>query len=127
MRKLLFILLLTTVGSMLTKAQSFHTSNLPEAKERAKMQTEFMKDKLSLSEEQCQKVYEINLNCAKQLGTIDKNVANIKKFKVLRSINKEKKKALKAILNEEQYKLYKTLEKDLKKQFKEARKKKSKK
>ena len=100
--------------------------DLPAAEERAQMQTEFMKEKLSLNESQVAQVSAINLTAAKRMDKVISMTDRMKKFKEFRSAMIEKDEALKKVLNKEQYKQYEKNKDELKKMLKEKRKEKKK-
>lgn len=83
-----------------------HAQRTPE--ERAARQTEMMTRKLSLTEEQNKKVYEINLKSAQQMQTS----FQAKDPKSMRAAREEKDAALLQVLTPEQGKRYEEMKKE---------------
>lgn len=91
----------------------------PEA--RAKGLTEKMKTELTLSDDQYNKVYAINLEYAQKNQAIMKGTGNkLSKFQTLKSQNEAKTKELKAVLTKEQFDKYQKMQKELKEGLREA-------
>jgi Spy/CpxP family protein refolding chaperone len=74
--------------------------------ERAKRQTEMMKDNLSLTAAQEPKVSAINLKYAKKMEDVRKVTDTAAQRKAIQSLNKQKDGELKAVLTPEQFKTY---------------------
>ena len=126
MKKLLFILTIVMCSQLTTIAQdSRNLDNLPPAEERAEMQTEMMKEKLELTDEQVPLVKAINLKAAQALDEVAKKTDRMQKFKAFRSAQQEKDEALKDVLTKDQYKLYQDSKEEMKKKLKEHRKSKN--
>ncbi len=90
------------------------------AEDRAKMLTNEMKSKLSLTDEQYQKVYDINLKYAKQVDQTAKTATDQKaKLQLFKSNHEDKAKEFKKVLTPEQYKMYEDMTKEAKKEAKE--------
>lgn len=96
----------------------------PSPKERAEIQTEFMKSQLNLTELQCEQVLQINITSAEYLEKIRNEENKMTKFKMFRSMIQKKNEALKKILTKQQYKKHKKTQKELKKIIKSRIKKK---
>ena len=126
MKKLLFILTIVMCSQLATVAQdSRNLDNLPPAEERAEMQTEMMKEKLELTDDQVPLVKAINLKAAQALDEVAKKTDRMQKFKAFRSAQQEKDEALKDVLTKDQYKLYQDSKEEMKKKLKEHRKSKN--
>ena len=126
MKKLLFILTIVMCSQLTTVAQdSRNLDNLPPAEERAEMQTEMMKEKLELTDDQVPLVKAINLKAAQALDEVAKKTDRMQKFKAFRSAQQEKDEALKDVLTKDQYKLYQDSKEEMKKKLKEHRKSKN--
>jgi len=97
---------------------------MPPAEDRAQMQTEFMTDKLELTDEQVPRVLSINLAAAKKMDQVMKMTDRMSKFKEFRSTMMDKDEALKEVLNKDQYKKYQKSKDEMKKMIKERRKEK---
>lgn len=120
MRKYIILLAVVLTGIVAVNAQN--REDLPPAEERAQMQTEFMTEKLTLSEEQVPQVLTINLTAAKKMDEVMSLTDKMKKFKAFRSAMMEKDEALKDVLSKDQFKLYKKSKEEMKKMIKEKRK-----
>ncbi|MBE9463691.1 hypothetical protein ACFP1I_32240 [Dyadobacter subterraneus] len=91
--------------------------------ERAKFQTEMMKNKLDLDSVQLNQVKAINLKYAlKNEPVIKSSDSKFSKFRQIRSSQKEKQAELKKVLNTEQFKQYQAFQDEMKAQLKEKRK-----
>jgi predicted acylesterase/phospholipase RssA len=120
MRKYIILLAVVLTGVVAVNAQN--KEELPPAEDRAQMQTEFMTEKLELSEEQVPQVLTINLAAAKKMDEVMSLTDKMKKFKAFRSAMMEKDEALKEVLSKDQFKLYKKSKDEMKKKIKEKRK-----
>lgn len=120
MKKL--VMILVVVVSVLSHVNAQQQTELPPAKDRAEMQTEMMVEKLNLTEEQTEKVLEVNLTAAQEVDNALKQTDRMAKFKSLRNVAAEKDKALKAILSKDQFKLYEQSKKEMQKALKDRRK-----
>ena len=121
-----YIVLLAVILTGVLAANSQTKEDLPPAEDRAQMQTEFMTDKLALSEAQISQVLAINLKAAKRMDKVISMTDRMQKFKEFRSTMIEKDEALKEVLDKEQYKKYEKSKDELKKMLKEKRKEKKK-
>ena len=123
MKKLLLVLSIIISCQLAVYAQSsMNMDNLPPAEERAEMQTEMMKEKLNLTDEQVPQVKSINLKAAQDIDEVGKLTDRMKKFKAFRTAQQEKDEALKKVLTKDQYKLYQDIKEEMKKELKEKRK-----
>ena len=120
MRKYIILLAVVLTGVVAVNAQN--KEDLPPAEDRAQMQTEFMTEKLELSEDQVPQVLTINLTAAKKIDEVMQLTNKMKKFKAFRSAMMEKDEALKDILTKDQFKLYKESKEEMKKAIKQKRK-----
>ena len=104
------------------KAQSGKWMNKP-ADERAKIITDWMVEKLNLTEDQEPEVYEINLKYA-QKGTKlkESTVGKREKFQVLKDYDTAKDKEFEAVFTDEQYVAYQDKKNELRQKIKEHRK-----
>jgi hypothetical protein len=104
-------------------------SNTPRrsAEERAKAQTEKMKETLTLNDTLYQAVYDINLKYAKKMNEAAKK-REIKRSELEKgkSMQEDKEKELKSILTDEQYKKYQDTKDQRKPEAKETRKRQNK-
>ncbi|MCG8580161.1 MAG: hypothetical protein MI866_09605 [Bacteroidales bacterium] len=122
MKKLLFTLAIIISSQLVSQAQSsMNMDNLPPAEERADMQTEMMKEKLHLTDEQVPQVKAINLKAAEAMDEVALLNDRMQKFKAFRSSQQEKDEALKKVLTKDQYKLYQASKEEMKKKLKEHR------
>ncbi|MBO9673368.1 MAG: hypothetical protein J7577_07985 [Sphingobacteriaceae bacterium] len=88
--------------------------------ERAKFQTEMMKNKLSLNVEQQTKIEAINLNYAKKFEPIIKSSdSKLTKYKQAKSLQKAKDEELKKVFTSSQYKQYEKFQEELKGKLKD--------
>jgi hypothetical protein len=120
MRKYIVLLAVILTGVLSVNAQT--KEDLPPADERAQMQTEFMTEKLELTEEQVPQVLDVNLKAAKKMDEVMSLTNKMQKFKGFRSAMMEKDEELKKILTKDQFKLYKDSKEEMKKMIKEKRK-----
>jgi len=93
--------------------------------ERTDFQTTWMKETLTLSEDQEKKVREINLRYAKEMASLYES--DDSKFKKLRKMNSSKNKKedeLKSLFSKEQFKMYKKKSDELKEKMNELPQKK---
>jgi Spy/CpxP family protein refolding chaperone len=100
----LFLLSTATVVAQNQKMGKGHGSPTPE--ERAKRQTEKMKESLSLTSAQEPKVSAINLKYAKKMEDVRKVSDTAAQRKSTQALNKQKDTELKTVLTAEQFKLY---------------------
>jgi hypothetical protein len=98
---------------MQASAQKDSTAYSPET--RAKSITDKMKTELTLSDDQYNKVYDINLKYAqKNTEALKEEGTRLAKLKTMKADNAEKSKELKAVLTEEQFEKYKSMRKEAK-------------
>lgn len=118
--KSLMILLLSLLGTFVLSAQSQQSkteSPFGTPVERAKLQTEKMKEALPLRADQIDKVYSLNLKYAKimQKEVFDEGASQWIMYTKGSEINKRKEKELKPMLSEEQLKNYEKLKAEMRK------------
>lgn len=111
---LLVVMMITTTGLLAQQRQRA----TPE--ERAKKQTEALVKELGLTDEQKEKVYDINLKYAQpneELAKMDRE----KRREAFQKIQKEKDDAIKAVLTDEQKKKYDEYQKGMQERMRENR------
>ena len=86
--------------------------------ERASLQTELMKSKLTLTAEQTQAVADLNLKYANRMEPIIKGSSNsLSKMFQMRKINNEKETELKRILSPQQWEKFDASRDEMRQQF----------
>lgn len=100
----LILLSATTVFAQNQKSGKGQGKATPE--ERAKRQTDKMKESLSLTSAQEPKVSAINLKYAKKMEDVRKVSDTAAQRKSAQALNKQKEGELKTVLTAEQFKLY---------------------
>ena len=115
--------LLFMLSSHLAMAQNTSAMQDRTPQERARFQTEMMKNKFGLDSIQLNQVEAINLKYALKNEPVIKSGDNkLSKFRQLRSSQKEKEAELKKIFTAQQFKQYQALQDEMKVQLKEKRK-----
>ncbi len=99
-------------------AQDVETKLSPE--ERARFQTEWMKQNLSLSEDQLAQIEPLNLKYAKKMEEVKTISGKIGKLKKAKAIMDEKDGQLKKILTKDQFKIYLEKREEIRDKMKEA-------
>lgn len=89
--------------------------------ERAKRQTEALVEKLGLTKEQKEKVYDIYLKSAQSMPQRGEGGDREKMREQFQKTQKERDEAIKALLTEEQQKKYDELQKEMQEQMKNRR------
>jgi ERCC4-type nuclease len=103
------------------KLEEFMSSTTPE--ERAQMQTNYMKESLTLSTEQVPKIHEINLKYSlKMQNAYNAGGGKLQKLKKMKGIGAEKDKEIKKVLNTEQYSTYEKNKEETKDKIRERAK-----
>jgi len=121
--KAVALILLVMLFGQLAMAQKASAMQDKTPQERAKLQTEMMKNKLGLDSSQVKQIEAINLKYAVSNEPVLKGGGSkLAKFKQLRSSQKEKDTELKKIFTPEQYKQYQDFQDEMKAQLKEKRK-----
>ena len=99
-------------------AQDVETKLSPE--ERARFQTEWMKQNLSLSEDQLTQIEPLNLKYAQKMEEVKAISGKIGKLKKAKAIMDEKDGQLKKILNKDQFDVYLEKREEIRDKMKEA-------
>src|SRR5688500_2892695 len=87
------------------KLNEFLTETSPE--DRAQLQTDYMKESLSLTGDQETKVHEVNLKYAQKIQeAYEAPTKRNQKLKIMKGINTQKEAELKLLLNADQYVTY---------------------
>jgi len=120
MKKFLVIIIAFSFFNTKAFSQDSYEQRTPE--ERAKIQTEWMKQNLNLSDEQFEKVEPLNLEYALKMEEVKSIDGKLSKIKKAKSLSDEKDSKLKTILSEEQFEKYLKKRKELGDKMKENRK-----
>lgn len=99
-------------------AQDVETKLSPE--ERARFQTEWMKQNLSLSDDQLVQIEPLNLKYAQKMEEVKAISGKIGKLKKAKAIMDEKDGQLKKILNKDQFNVYLEKREEIRDKMKEA-------
>jgi nitrate reductase cytochrome c-type subunit len=102
-------LFITTITALLLFAAvpgSYAQQQRMPAEERAKKQTEWMKENMKLSTQQSDKLYKINLRFAKRADSIMIGMDPDAKRKGMTKLNMDRDAAIKAAVSPDQYKTY---------------------
>lgn len=126
MKKHLYLLLVTLLCCTLVQAQESEEFKNTTPEQRAKVQTDLLKSRLQLNEEQTTKVAAINLKYAKQMEPVIKNSGGkLAKFREAKKINEQKEGELKQVLTTEQFSTYEkakeAMKEEMKKKIKEKK------
>lgn len=104
---------LANAGYAQGKMEEFMNETTPE--ERAQMQTDYMKESLTLSDEQVPKIHEINLKYSlKMQNAYNSGGGKLQRLKKMKGVSTEKDKEMKSVLNAEQYSVYETNKEQMK-------------
>jgi len=139
--KILLLVLAISIGAIETRAQSGNKAqtdsqtqpggqpssysdslkaSTPE--QRAKMQSDKMKEKLVLTDDQYKQVSDLNLVYAKKMDPIlHSDEGRFKKYRQAKSLMDEKDKKLKVILTSDQYKQYEDFKKEMMDKMRDSR------
>jgi Spy/CpxP family protein refolding chaperone len=139
--KILLLVLAVSIGATETRAQSGNKmqtesqtqpggqpsgysdslkASTPE--QRAKMQSDKMKEKLVLTDDQYKQVSDLNWVYAKKMDPIlHSDEGRFKKYRQAKSLMDEKDKKLKGILTSDQYKQYGDLKKEMMDRMRDSR------
>ncbi len=101
-------------------AQDVESKLSPE--ERARFQTEWMKQNLSLSEDQLVQIEPLNLKYAQKMEEVKASSRKIGKLKKAKAIMDEKDGQLKKILTKDQFNVYLEKREEMRDKMKEAAK-----
>jgi hypothetical protein len=119
MKQIIFIsAFLILLGGKLF-ALDVETKRTPE--ERARIQTEWMKQSLNLNESQLTQIEPLNLKYVQKMEEVKTIPGRIGKLKKVKSIMEEKDNELKRILTKDQFNVYLEKREELKNKLKEAR------
>lgn len=111
------------LSGQLAMAQDGSAMQDKTPQERAKFQTEMMKNKLGLDSVQLNQVKTINLKYALKNEPVLRSDNNkLSKFRQLKSSQNEKDAELKKVFTTEQYRQYQAFQQEMKGQLKEKRK-----
>lgn len=117
-RKIFIFILMMSIGFTL-KAQSRLTE---EQKEALKERFQEYKSKLNLSADQAQKVKAIDSSYLQGLANVKKSSSGkLAKLKQFKSLNSEKDRQMKAVLNDEQFSQYEKFKEEMRQELKENR------
>jgi Spy/CpxP family protein refolding chaperone len=95
------------------RLEEFMNETTPE--ERAKLQTDYMKESLALTSEQETKIHDLNLTYAKKMqDTYNTPDRKLQKLKKMKGISTEKDREIKEVLNPEQYATYQKNKEEMK-------------
>lgn len=117
MNKKIITVLFISILSLGTFAQNFNSDKTPE--ERAKFQTEWMKENLSLSEDQLTAVDSLNLVYANKMESLKEVKGRFNQLKQARDLGQEKEKELQKILNPDQFKTWQDKKSELQTKMRE--------
>jgi hypothetical protein len=93
------------------------TDTTPE--ERAQMQTNNMKETLSLTEDQVEEVSEINLNYARKMQNAYASGSKLQRLRKMKALATEKDGVLKKVLTPTQYTTYQENKEEMKERLRE--------
>ncbi|PUZ26111.1 hypothetical protein DCC81_17890 [Chitinophaga parva] len=123
LRKMTFLLTILVFMVVTVSAQDKQITQNSTPEQRAKMQTEWMKTNLALSQTQVDQVYNLNLQYAqKNAPILESTKGKLYKYKQLKASQEEKSAAISKILDAEQYRKYQELQEQMMKTIKEKRK-----
>lgn len=104
MKKKMITALFISIFSLGAFAQNFNSNKTPE--ERAKFQTEWMNENLSLSKDQLTAVDSLNLVYANKMESVKEIKGRFNQLKQARDLSQEKEKELQKILTADQFKTW---------------------
>lgn len=121
----------TLIAVLLLQASTGHAQTVPadslkklkgaSPEQRAKVQTDLMRDKLQLTASQVQQVSALNLEYARKMEPIIRSDdSRFSKYRKAKPLLEEKENRLKSILTDEQYKKYEDIKKQLMDQARKA-------
>lgn len=109
------------MASAQEKMEELMTSTTPE--ERAQMQTDHMKETLTLTENQVPQVHEINLKYARKMqDAYNGGGGRLQKLKRVKGVSQDKDKELKRVLTSTQYATYESNKEEMKEKMRERAK-----
>jgi predicted transglutaminase-like cysteine proteinase len=96
---------MANTASAQEKLDEFMTETSPE--ERAQMQTDYMKESLTLTEDQVPQVHAVNLKYARRMqDAYNSGGGRLQKLKKMKAVNQEKDSEVKRVLTSTQYATY---------------------
>jgi biopolymer transport protein ExbD len=113
------VLFLMVMFAVVTLSAQQGQRSTPE--ERAKRQTETLVEKLGLTKEQKEKVYNIYLKSAQSMPQRGESVDREKMREQFQKNQKERDEAIKALLTEEQQKKYDEIQKEMQSRMRDRR------
>jgi Spy/CpxP family protein refolding chaperone len=114
MNKLLGLVSLLFLASTSLAQPGYGSFQNSSPEERAKIQTDQMREKLNFTDEQDSSIYEINLKYARKIQELMKGEQERDEIRSkMGELMKEKDEELKGILTEEQFELYLNYKKEL--------------
>lgn len=126
MKKMIVSVLLTYsmlsgfAASAQDRLEKLMNDTTPE--ERAEMQTDNMKETLSLTSDQVDEVREINLTYARKIqNAYDASGSKVQRLRKIRTLAGEKDGELKKVLTSSQYTTYREKKEEMKKQLRERK------
>ncbi|WP_153631532.1 hypothetical protein [Prolixibacter sp. SD074] len=120
MKRIILMSMLFLTSSIGAFAQFSGTTYTPG--QRAQIQNDWMKDNLRLTNEQLEKVSELNLEYAQKMEEVKTIQGKLDKLKKARDIADDKDKRLKQVLTKEQFDLYQEKKSELRKMARERAK-----
>lgn len=117
MKKKMITALFISILSLGAFAQNFNSNKTPG--ERAKFQTEWMNENLSLSKDQLTAVDSLNLVYANKMESVKEIKGRFNKLKQARDFSQEKEKELQKILNADQFKTWQDKKSELQAKMRE--------
>ncbi len=115
---LLILVAASTLAFGQEKLDRLFAETTPE--ERARHQTDRMKEKLSLRQEQEEPVYTVNLAYAKKLELAHaQGGGKLQRLKRMKSVSQEKDAKLKQVLDSNQYNRYEQMKEELRESMRE--------
>jgi Spy/CpxP family protein refolding chaperone len=114
MNKLLVLFSIFLLASTSLAQPGYGSFQNSSPEERAKIQTDQMREKLNFTDEQDSSIYEINLKYARKIQELMKGEQERDEIRSkMGELMKEKDEELKGILTEEQFELYLNYKKEL--------------
>lgn len=115
--KISFLIIVAGILSITSiNAQSVNRDSLKNAtpEQRAQMQSDMMKNKLALTDEQYKQVSDINLKYARKMDDLKQNGGGkFSKARKAKSIMSDKDDELQKVFTKEQFEKYETLKKEM--------------
>lgn len=117
---LLYMLLFVLIGTHTLQAQD-NKNKLSDLtiEEKAEFQTEIQTERLHLSADQVERMYDLNLKYAKEMEQIRASGRSFTTMRKLKDMSKSKDKEVKQLLDKEQYQEYLTMKEEMMEMMKE--------